>query len=187
MNERHLQLCASAEWAETVQNDILPWALGTRELGDDVLKSPRPGQTTDVLRENATAHRREVDQLLPARSPTGCRAQTWTWCTPMAPRYRSTTHAFPPPRRSPCSTTCRLPRTRSPAAELRVLRSGGVLIGADSIESPEWWELHVGDTCVPVNPDTQAERLTRAGFVDVEVQRSSPEPSRRFRFAARAP
>src|SRR5437870_5681123 len=37
MNERHLQLCASAEWADTVQREILPWALGGRDLGDDVL------------------------------------------------------------------------------------------------------------------------------------------------------
>jgi hypothetical protein len=26
-----------------------------------------------------------------------------------------------------------------------------------------------------------------AGFVEVEVQRATPEPARRFRFAARAP
>jgi hypothetical protein len=69
----------------------------------------------------------------------------------------------------------------------RVLRPGGVLIGVDSIESPEWWTLHVGDTCVPVDPDTLAERLASAGFVDIEVQRATPEPARRFRFAARAP
>jgi SAM-dependent methyltransferase len=69
----------------------------------------------------------------------------------------------------------------------RVLRPGGLLIGVDSMESAEWWELHVGDICVPVNPDTLAARLERAGFVEIEVQRSEPQPSRRFRFAARAP
>src|SRR5438067_13048103 len=52
MNERHLQLCSRAEWAETVQSEILPWALGTRDLGDDVLEvGPGPGLTTDVLRK----------------------------------------------------------------------------------------------------------------------------------------
>lgn len=51
MNERHLQLCASEEWAETVRGQILPWAVGERSLGDDVLEvGPGPGRTTDVLR-----------------------------------------------------------------------------------------------------------------------------------------
>ena len=51
MNTRHLQLCASAEWAETVRQEILPWALSGRALGDDVLEvGPGPGTTTDVLR-----------------------------------------------------------------------------------------------------------------------------------------
>src|SRR6266550_3527290 len=67
----------------------------------------------------------------------------------------------------------------------RVLRPGGLLVGVDSIDSPEWRELHTGDTCVPVDPDTLAARLLLAGFVDVEVQRSTPAPARRFRFAAR--
>src|SRR5438094_5313949 len=38
MNERHLQMCASAEWAETVRTEILPWAVQGRDLGDDVLE-----------------------------------------------------------------------------------------------------------------------------------------------------
>jgi SAM-dependent methyltransferase len=69
----------------------------------------------------------------------------------------------------------------------RVLRPGGLLIGVDSIDGPEWRDLHTGDTCVPVDPATLAGRLQQAGFVDVEVRRAITEPARRFRFAARAP
>jgi hypothetical protein len=73
-------------------------------------------------------------------------------------------------------------------AELRrVLRSGGLLVGVDSIDSPEFRELHVGDTCVPVDPEALPDRLARAGFTDIEVKPSQPPPSRRFRFSARAP
>ena len=69
----------------------------------------------------------------------------------------------------------------------RVLRPAGLLIGVDSLDRPEWRELHVGDVCVPVDPDTLADRLARGGFVDIEVERDSREPALRFRFAARVP
>jgi hypothetical protein len=62
-----------------------------------------------------------------------------------------------------------------------------LLIGVDSLDRPEWRELHAGDICVPVEPETLADRLARAGFVDIEVERDSREPALRFRFAARAP
>ena len=51
MNQEHLTLCSSAEWAEAVQRWIIPWVLEAVDLGDDVLEvGPGPGLTTDVLR-----------------------------------------------------------------------------------------------------------------------------------------
>jgi SAM-dependent methyltransferase len=51
MNRRHLEFCASPEWADIVENEILPWAVGDLDLGDDVLEvGSGPGLTTDVLR-----------------------------------------------------------------------------------------------------------------------------------------
>jgi SAM-dependent methyltransferase len=51
MNEAHLRICASPEWAAFVETALLPWALGQENLGDDVLElGPGPGLTTDVLR-----------------------------------------------------------------------------------------------------------------------------------------
>jgi ubiquinone/menaquinone biosynthesis C-methylase UbiE len=191
MNERHLQLCASAEWAETVQNEILPWALGNRELGNDVLEvGPGPGQTTEVLRTRTprlTAV--EVDEAL-ARQLT----ERLKGSNVEVVHADGTALPFEDDRFSAATSFTMLHHVPSATDQdrllrelARVLRPGGVLIGVDSIESPEWWELHVGDTCVPVNPETLGVRLEQAGFVDVEVQRSIPEPARRFRFAARAP
>jgi ubiquinone/menaquinone biosynthesis C-methylase UbiE len=51
MNEAHLRICASPEWAAYVESELLPWALREAELGDEVLEvGPGPGLTTDVLR-----------------------------------------------------------------------------------------------------------------------------------------
>src|SRR5204862_399867 len=52
MNEEHLRLCASDEWADGLRQWIIPGALNGVELGDDVLEvGPGPGRSTDLLRE----------------------------------------------------------------------------------------------------------------------------------------
>lgn len=54
MNAEHLRLCASAEWAQLVADELLPWVLGDDELGDDVLEiGAGPGLVTDLLVERA--------------------------------------------------------------------------------------------------------------------------------------
>jgi SAM-dependent methyltransferase len=191
VNERHLQICASAEWAATVQQEILPWALDGRDLGDDVLEvGPGPGMTTDVLRRTvARLTAVEVDANLAAAL-----AQRLVGSNVDVVHADGTSLPFENGRFSGGTSFTMLHHVPSPGqqdrllAELRrVLRPGGLLIGVDSIDGPEWRELHTRDTCVPVNPDTLAGRLLRAGFVDVEVQRANPEPARRFRFSARVP
>jgi SAM-dependent methyltransferase len=191
MNERHLQICASAEWAETVRHEILPWALDGLDLGDDVLEvGPGPGMTTDVLRRivsRLTAV--EVDADLAAAL-----AQRLVGSNVDVVHADGTSLPFDAGRFSGATSFTMLHHVPSAAqqdrllAELgRVLRPGGLLIGVDSIDGPEWRELHTDDTCVPVNPAGLADRLAQAGFVDVEVLRATPEPARRFRFSARAP
>lgn len=188
MNERHLQRCASAEWAQTVRDEILPWAVGQRDLGDDVLEvGPGPGLTTDVLRQRVpklTAV--EVDQQLAAAL-----ASRLADTNVEVVRADGAALPFEDGRFSAATCFTMLHHVPSVAhqdellAELRrVLRPGGLLVGVDSTDRPEWRELHEGDTCVPVDPDTLATRLERAGFADLEVERA--EPAVRFRFSARA-
>jgi hypothetical protein len=55
------------------------------------------------------------------------------------------------------------------AEAARVLRPGGVFAGTDSLDSPEFRDLHDGDTCVPLDPATLGGRLERAGFGRSEV------------------
>jgi ubiquinone/menaquinone biosynthesis C-methylase UbiE len=190
MNAEHLRLCSSVEWAATVEREILPWAIQARDLGEDVLEiGPGPGLTTDQLRRmvpRLTAV--EVDASLAAALAerlAGSNVEVVHADGAALPlndgRFSGATcftmlHHVP----STCAQDLLLSELR------RVLRHGGVLVGVDSIVSPEWLALHEDDTCVPVDPAGLAARLERAGFVDVEVELSQPHPSRRFRFAANA-
>ncbi len=38
MNEAHLRILSSQEWAETLQVEMLPWVAEAGDLGDDVLE-----------------------------------------------------------------------------------------------------------------------------------------------------
>jgi len=189
VNAEHLRLCASAEWAETVERDILPWALGDRPLGDDVLEvGPGPGLTTDVLRKRVpTLTAVEVDADLAKRL-----AERMAGTNVEVVHADGTSLPFQAGRFS--SVTCFTMLHHVPSSDeqdqllrelRRVLRPGGMLVGVDSVESPEWWGLHVGDTCVPVDPQRFGGRLQAAGFIEVEVELSAPPPARRFRFVGR--
>ena len=173
MNEDHLKLCASAEWAEAVQKWIIPWVLDDLELGDDVLElGPGPGLTTDVLRgmvPQLTAI--EVDRDLADSLARRLAASNVEVICADATRMPLPTDRF-----SGAICLTMLHHVPSPAqqdalfAEVhRVLRPGGALAGQDSLDSPELRALHDNDTYVPVDPDHLAERLEAAGFTAVEV------------------
>ena len=54
VNEEHLALCSSPQWARFVEDELLPWVLDGHDLGGAVLEvGPGPGLTTDVLRRRA--------------------------------------------------------------------------------------------------------------------------------------
>jgi SAM-dependent methyltransferase len=52
----------------------------------------------------------------------------------------------------------------------RVLRPGGQFVASDSIASNDLADFHHNDTYNPVDPDRVADRLSAAGFADVEVR-----------------
>ncbi|MGP7999612.1 MAG: class I SAM-dependent methyltransferase [Streptosporangiaceae bacterium] len=187
MNEAHLRICASPEWAAYVESELLPWVLPEADLGDDVLEvGPGPGLTTDVLRRlvpRLTAV--EIDQRL-ARALAGR----------LFGSNVDVVHAdgtrLPFGAAEFTAATLFTMLHHLPSAELqdrllaevrRVLRPGGLVVGSDGMATPSRWELHQGDDYLPVDPAGLAARLAAAGFTDPVVEIRGD----RFRFLAVVP
>ena len=189
MNSKHLELCSSAEWAQTVEQYVIPWTLEGLDLGDDVVElGPGPGCTTDVLRNLApqlTAL--EINHDL---AEGLARRMAGTGVTVV--HGDATDMPFPDGRFSAALALTMLHHV--PTAELqdslfreaaRVLRPGGLFAGTDSLDSADFRELHTDDICVPLEPAGLQARLEGAGFTDVAVD-SNPYAVR-FRAAKPAP
>jgi SAM-dependent methyltransferase len=190
VNDEHLRLCASAEWAALVRDELLPWVLGDDRLDDDVLGDDvlelgaGPGLVTDLLVElvpRVTAV--EIDEPLAAALRTRLAGRPVEVITADAT-------ALPLPAGRFSAAACFTMLHHIPTPELqdralaeiaRVLRPGGVLVGTDGEDTPARRALHVGDVFVPIDPGRMAERLRAAGFPDPLVESNGD----RFRFRAR--
>nr|WP_232236417.1 class I SAM-dependent methyltransferase [Nocardia sp. BMG51109] len=184
MNLPHRLLCRSAAWERTSATKIVPWAVSDVDLGDSALEiGPGYGANVEALR-----HR--VPQL------TGLEIDP-----ALATRLRERKSgrmrvldgdgtAMPLPDEEFSSVVCftMLHHVPSPAQQdalfaeaFRVLRPDGTFAGSDGIDRLGFRLLHIGDTCVPVPPDTLTDRLTRAGFTGIEIDTTATS----FRFRAR--
>jgi SAM-dependent methyltransferase len=173
MNQTHLELCSSAEWAETVERWIIPWVLDSVDLGNDVLEvGPGPGLTTDVLRHHA--NRLTVVEIHPELAASLKERLDGTNVDVICADATSTN--LPGDRFT--GAVCLTMLHHVPTVELqdrlfaeirRLICPGGVLAGQDSLASDELRHLHIDDTYVPVDPAGLADRLENAGFVDVDV------------------
>jgi SAM-dependent methyltransferase len=173
VNEIHLQLCASPEWAQYVRDDLLPWATSEWDLGDDVLElGPGPGLSTDVLRENvARLTALELDELLAATLSERMQGTNVTVVCGDATKSGLPSGQF-------SAVTCFTMLHHVPSPELqdslfaetcRVLRPGGVFLGSDGIDTEDMRALHVDDIFMPVDPATLPDRLAAAGFGKITV------------------
>ena len=174
MNKAH-EMCGSDEWRQAIREVILPWALGSTDLGDDVLEvGPGYGATTDVL---STAVPRltsvEIDDEL---------ASMLTDRFADVPSVEivnadATSLSYDDDRFT--GAACFTMLHHVPTAELqdqlfgeiaRVLRPGAALVASDSLGSDELEAHHEGDTYNPVDPSTLPARLTAAGFDNIDVR-----------------
>ena len=174
MNKAH-EMCGSDEWRKAMREVILPWALNGTDLGDDVLEvGPGYGATTDVLGTLTPRLRSvEIDGDLAAKLQErfadsasveiingdatqldfGDETFTGAACFTML-------HHVP---------TVEL-QDRLFAEVARVLQPGAALVASDSLGSDDLAGAHEGDTYNPVDPASLPQRLTTAGFADVQVK-----------------
>lgn len=186
MNRIHHWLCRSEHWRSTVAQR-LPWAIGNTDLGPNVLEiGPGPGLTTDLLR--ASVQRLTALEIDP-RSAGALRSRLEgsnveiiegdATKMPFGDSEFSGAVSFTMLHHVPSQEL----QNKVLAEVLRVLQPGGCFVGSDSLQNWFMRIIHVGDTLVPVDPDTFGARLESAGFEVLEVQKNSQS----FRFRARRP
>jgi ubiquinone/menaquinone biosynthesis C-methylase UbiE len=173
MNEEHLRLCSSAEWGKYLEETLLPWVTDGTSLGENLLEvGPGPGLTTDLLRQRVkklTAV--EYDPMLASALSSrlaGTNVEVVNadaTALPMPDGQYSAAASFTMLHHIPTPEL----QDKMLAQLARVLKPGGVLVGVDSLDGPDFRKLHEGDICVPINPLTFAERLERAGFTDIDL------------------
>jgi len=173
MNENHAQVCPSPEWAEYIQNDVLPVLTCDVDLGRAMLEiGPGPGAATGWLAgkvSKLTAVEVDPDAAsLLADQYAGTNVEIIT----------GSGTELDYPAASFDSVGCFTMLHHVPTAALqnsilaeafRVLRPGGFLIGSDSLASDGLHHFHEGDTYNPIEPASLLTRLQTLGFAPVTV------------------
>ena len=184
MNRLHRYFCASPKYAARLESGLLPWVIGSADLGERVLEiGPGPGLTTKLLVQRAPRVTGvEIDDALAraasANVPTAEILNADATKLPFAAASFSAAVSFTMLHHVPSVAL----QDRLLDEVCRVLRPGGVFLGSDSRPSFLFRLAHLFDTMVLVDPDAFAERLARAGFSDPSVD-ARPMA---FRFRARA-
>jgi SAM-dependent methyltransferase len=172
VNENHA-LCSTPEWAEFMESEVLEPVTAGLDLGAELLEiGPGPGAATRWLRGRV---RRLV--ALELDPEAAARLADELAGTNVTVRVGDSTRV-PYPDASFDSVACftmlhHLPtqqdQLRTLGEAFRVLRPGGVLVGADSLASQGLHEFHEGDTYNPIDPARLLVFLQAAGFDRVMV------------------
>jgi ubiquinone/menaquinone biosynthesis C-methylase UbiE len=172
MNENHA-LCATPEWAEFMEAEVLEPVTARVELGDELLEiGPGPGAATRWLRHRV---RRLVALELDAEAAARL-ADELAGTNVSVEVGDATQLTFPDASFDSVGCFTMLHHLPTPDAQFRtlceafrVLRPGGALVGADSIASQGLHEFHEGDTYNPIDPARLLVFLQAAGFAHVMV------------------
>jgi SAM-dependent methyltransferase len=185
MNRLHQWYCQSNRWRRKLNSEILPWALNGVDLGEKVLElGPGPGLMTewlvrhcrhvtclelDAMAAHSLSRRTAKDKVKVA---AGDAAEM-----PFANGLFSSVLSFTMLHHLPSAAL----QDRLFCEAFRVLKSGGIFVGCDSMWSLGMQLFHVSDTMVAINPERLPARLEAAGFAAVNIKTRG----RRFRFLGR--
>jgi ubiquinone/menaquinone biosynthesis C-methylase UbiE len=173
VNSNHAKLCGSAEWAEHIQQDVLPFLTAGLDLGAEMLEvGPGPGAATDWLRHRvphlvALEADRAAARKLAARL-AGSNVEVAVG-NATAMRYAEESFDSVGMFTMLHHVPTRAEQDKIFAETFRVLRPGGVLIGSDSLASNDLHSFHVRDTYNPVEPSALLVRLQTVGFAKITL------------------
>ena len=172
-----------------MREDLVPAALESVELGEDVLEvGPGFGPATEALsRRPGRLTALEIDPVLAAPLQERFAGDAGTEIV----EGDGTAMPFGDASFSGAACFTMLHHVPSPEAQdrlfaevHRVLRPGGTFAGTDTLgQGVGFFLLHIGDTKVVIDPAGLPDRLESAGFADVAVSAGADF----FRFFARRP
>ncbi len=174
MNRIHHWLCRSNAWKRKLENEVMPWALRDVELGEHVLElGPGPGLTTNILRRRfASLTSIEIDPRLAASLKSRLSGTNVEVVEGSAAAMPFSDESF-----SGVVSFTMLHHVPSPELQdqlfrevRRVLKPQGSFLATDTRASWSVRLLHIGDTLVPIDPDTIKARLEQAGFQEIHVE-----------------
>jgi ubiquinone/menaquinone biosynthesis C-methylase UbiE len=173
MNSNHARLCPSPEWAEHIQNEILPEVTRGIDLGQDMLEiGPGPGAATEWLRQRVRDLTVvELDDEAAAKLTERYAGTNVHVVTGSAAEL-----GYPDESFDSVGTFTMLHHIPTLALQnkvlseaFRVLRPGGALVGSDSLPSNDLHHFHVDDTYNPLEPAALLTRLQTIGFARVTI------------------
>lgn len=168
MNEQHAVLCASSEWAEQLASEVLAPLAATVELGDEMLElGPGPGAATRWLRHRVKRLvALELDPVAAGRlahelAGTNVVVEVGDCtCAPFPDASFDAVGAFTMLHHLPTQEL----QLAALSESFRLLRPGGVLVGADSLASQELHAFHERDVYNPIDPARLLVFLQAAGY-----------------------
>jgi ubiquinone/menaquinone biosynthesis C-methylase UbiE len=173
MNENHARVCASPEWAEFIQTEVLPALTRDADLGEEMLEiGPGPGAATEWLRHKVkrltAIEINEAAAALLASRYAGTNVEIEVGSGTELPYPDDTfdsVGAFTMLHHVPTAAQ----QNKILAEAHRVLRPGGVLICSDSLASNDLHHFHADDTYNPVDPAWLLGRLQTLGFGEITI------------------